>query len=659
MGHRAPGGEPGVDLIRSGPEVCGTLERSAAREWLVADGLGGSAMGTVSGLRTRRYHGLLVVATRPPIGRMLGLAALDAVLVLGDRRIRLATHEWVSGAVDPQGHVSLATFDLADGVPRWRWAIGDIVVERQLAMTRGTPAVGVTHRLVRAPGPVRLELTPLCTWRDVNGERYGDGPPSIEVDADGFTFEGAYRVVGPRFSVSGTWYRGVRYREEAARGLNDREDLWAAGAFVADLEPGGSCGVTAAVRGAEPVPPAEAIVDAARERARRILAAASPADAIDAALLLAADRHVVVGGDGPTVVAGYPWFGDWSRDTMTSYEGLFVETGRIEEGRALLRVAAGSLSEGMLANTSDVGGTGYNTIDGTLWFVHALGRHVDRTGDLDLAHELLPALDEILEHHVKGTRFGIGVDGRDGLLRGGEDGVALTWMDARVDGRPITHRVGKPVEVNALWIDAIAVVASLRERFGLDATNERALEASARDAFAQRFVRRDGAGLLDVVDGPEGDSTEVRPNQLLAVSLPNAPLRDPAPVRACAELLTPLGLRSLSPADPAYLGRHRGGPADRDRAYHHGTVWPWLIGPYVDACLATGIDVTGVLDGLEAHLSEWGVGSISETADGDPPHGATGCPFQAWSVAETLRARRRVGSERMTTAPSGTGGTPA
>ncbi len=628
---------------RFGPEVCGTLEESALREWLVADGLGGFAMGTVSGLRTRRYHGLLVVSTRAPIGRMLGLAALDAVLVMGDRRVRLATHEWASGAVDPHGHLHLATFDLDDGVPRWRWTIGDVTVEREVAMVHGTPTVGITHRVIRAPDQVHLELTPLCTWRDVNGERFANGAPSMDAVVDGFTFEGSYRIAGPGFVPSGVWYRGARYREEAARGLNDREDLWAAGTFSTTLHPGGSCGVTASGAAiASSPPPADAVVAAARERARRIIAAATTADAIDASLVLAADRHIVVGAAGPTVVAGYPWFGDWSRDTMTSYEGLFLETRRAEEGRQLLRAAAASLSEGMLANTADVGGTGYNTIDGTLWFMHAVGQHVRRTGDHELARDLLATLHDIVEHHVEGTRFGIGVDHRDGLLRGGEDGVALTWMDARVDGQPITQRMGKPVEVNALWISGLAVVAGLRERFGLDATNERALEASATASFAARFVRRGAGGLLDVVDGPNGDSAQVRPNQLLAVSLPHAPLRDPGPVLACGPLLTPIGLRSLSPSDPAYVGRHRGTPSERDRAYHQGTVWPWLIGPYVEASIVAGLPLAGVLDGLEAHLLEWGLGSISETADGDPPHGATGCPFQAWSVAETLRARRML-----------------
>jgi predicted glycogen debranching enzyme len=304
----------------------------------------------------------------------------------------------------------------------------------------------------------------------------------------------------------------------------------------------------------------------------------------------------------------------------------------------------------MLANTADAGGTEYNTVDGTLWFLHALDRHVVRTGDVDLAAALAPALQSIVKHHVAGTRFGIGVDG-DGLLRQGAPGWALTWMDARVDGVPVTPRHGKPVEVNALWVNGLSAVAGLLGRVGSDTSPVEGLLHSARAAFIRRFVRADGAGLFDVVDRPDagGDDETVRPNQLLAVSLPHAPL-DPvsaaarSAVTACRPLLTSLGLRSLAPGSAGYAARHRGGPAERDRAYHQGTVWPWLIGPWIDAAGRVGADTTGVLGGLEVHLGEWGLGSVSETADGDPPHAATGCPFQAWSVAEVLRARRQQNS---------------
>jgi predicted glycogen debranching enzyme len=628
--------------VRLGPQVCGTLEEASKREWLVADGLGGYAMGTVAGLRTRRYHGLLVVAVDGPARRMLGLAALDAVLVLADARIRLSTDEWGDGVVDPRGHELLASFDLVDGVPRWRWQVGGTVLERELAAEHGTPTIGVVHRLVADDRPVALELTALCTWRDVHGERFADGAPAIESDEGGFVFEQAYRVEGAGWQAGGEWYRGVRAREEAARGLNDREDLWAAGTFRVELEAGEAHEVTAAAMPApRRLPGATKIVASARERAQGLAVAAGVQKGVDTQLVLAADQFVIETGGRPTAVAGYPWFGEWSRDLMTSYEGLYLATKRHDEGREVLLGAAGTVSEGMLANTADTGSLEYNTVDGTLWFVHAVGRHVSVTGDDDLGKEVAPVLDEIIRHHVDGTRFGIGVDAGDGLLHQGADGWALTWMDARIDGVPVTPRAGKPVEVNALWLRALDVVAGL---CGAGASRDlcESLGKKARTSFA-RFVRPDGAGLLDVLDGPGGDDASVRPNQLLAVALPGGPLDEAtsrAVVEACSRsLLTPLGLRSLSPDDPQYRPYHRGGPADRDAAYHQGTVWPWLLGPYADAARRVGLPLDGLLDGIDAHLGEWGLGSVSETADGAEPHAATGCPFQAWSVAELLRIR--------------------
>ena len=511
--------------LTAGRQVCGSLEAASRREWLVADGLGGYAMGTVSGLRTRRYHGLLVVATEPPIGRHLALASLDPVAVIGDQRIRLATHEWADGTLSPAGYRLLSGFALRNGIPSWRWDLGEVVIERELAMVHGRPAIGIVHRAVRAPHPVRLELEALCTWRDVHGERFGNGPPSVEVTTDGFTFEQAYRVSGPGFEPDGSWYRGVRAREEAARGLNAVEDLWFAGRFVAELDQGDAVDVVAwAGDLAASPPPAGAIVDAAADRATAVIIAAGADDPAGAQLALAADQLVV---EGPTVVAGYPWFGDWSRDTMTSYEGLLLATGRADEGRRLLLRAADSLSEGMLANTADAGGTEYNTVDGTLWFLHALDRHVALTGDDDLAAALADDLLSVFDHHMAGTRFGIGVDPGDGLLTQGADGWALTWMDARVDGRPVTPRAGKAVEVNALWINGLAAIAGLLARVGRDSAAVAAAEARARASFSARFRSSGRAGLADVVDGPLGDDWSVRPNQLLAASLPHGPLVTP------------------------------------------------------------------------------------------------------------------------------------
>jgi predicted glycogen debranching enzyme len=640
-----------VTVISFGRQVTGDLDDAAGREWLVTDGLGGYAMGTVAGLRTRRYHGLLVVATEPPIGRMMGLVALDPVMLLGGEPVRLSTHEWADGTVAPAGYEHLASFELRDGVPSWRWAIGDVIIECEVAMEHGRSAVGVVHRLVRAPAPVTLVLEALCTWRDVHGERGAAGDPDVQRTDDGFVFENRYRVRGPGFDpADAAWWRGDRHREEAARGLSATEDLWFAGRFRAELSPGDVLAVEAWTlgpsSGGDGTAPerAAAIVAGARRRAADVVMRTKPADDHDRLLALAADQFVVTTPSGPTVVAGYPWFGDWSRDTMTSYEGLFLRTGRWSEGRTLLERAAAGLSEGMLANTADAGGLEYNTVDATPWFLHALARHVHVAGDVDLAVSLRPQIRSIVDDHLTGTRFGIRV-GDDGLITQGAPGWALTWMDARVDGDPVTPRTGKPVEVNALWIDGLRALAGiLRPVDGATSDQLVRLADRARSAFIDRFTRTGADGLYDVVDP---DDASVRPNQLLAASLPFGPLDDASTaagvVKACAPLVTSIGMRSLSPADARYTPTHRGGGAERDRAYHQGTVWPWLIGPYVDACKRAGVATDGVLDGLLAHLGEWGLGSVSETADAAAPHRTTGCPFQAWSVAELLRAKRVLG----------------
>ncbi|MCW3819181.1 amylo-alpha-1,6-glucosidase [Micromonospora sp. DR5-3] len=641
--------------IRVGPQVCGELSASSTREWLVTDGRGGYAMGTVSGLRTRRYHGLLVVAGETPATRKVGLVSLDpAVTLPSGQRVRFGTHEWSSGVLDPRGHELLERFDLVDGVPRWRWRIGDVVIEREIAMAYGRPCVAVVHRLISG-GPVRLDLAAACTWRDAHGERRADGPaPRLEPVAGGAVIEGAFRLTGPDWAPEGQWWLGVHHREEAARGLNPDEDLWHAGGFSGALDtPGDTVPVLAwADDLADHPPPATTLVEAARRRNRAVVAAAKPDDPVTATLALAADAFVIRTGTGPDVVAGYPWFGAWSRDTMTAYEGLFLTTNRADEGRDLLRAYAATLSQGMLANTADTGRVEYNTVDATLWFLHAVTRHVTVTGDTDLGDELLPALHAVVEAHLAGTRYGIRVDPADGLItQGGTPGTALTWMDARVYGVPVTPRTGKPVEVNALWVNGLAGLAELTELVRRDASALWGLHTRASAAFRARFPTPVG-WLHDVVDAPapayplgeapHHDDDLLRPNQLLAWSLPYAPLEpDPATLRRVAEaLLTPLGPRSLAPDSPSYLGRHRGGPAERDAAYHQGTVWPWLIGPFADAYRRAGLPTDDLFTGLEGHLTEFGLGSVSETADADPPHAATGCPFQAWSVAELLRVRR-------------------
>jgi predicted glycogen debranching enzyme len=655
-----------------GTQTCARLPDGAQREWLVSDNCGGYACGTLSGLRTRRYHGLLVVSLGPVARRRMALASLDPVLTLpGGGLVRLGTHEWASGAVDPSGHRLLQSVRIEDGLPVWRWRFGDIVLERELAMAAGTPTVAITHRLLAGP-PVELALEPVCTWRDAHGD--GPDPVDLRIEpvANGFLVQDAYRVAGPGYHHEPLWLRGAYARQEAHRGLAATEDLLRTGRFTARLRPGESIAVCAWAGDkaalAVPPPPAHEIIAAARHRARSLITAAGATDQPTAALVLAADTFVVRdrAHGRPDVVAGYPWFGAWTRDTMIAYEGLFLCTGRIAEGRELLQGYATTLSGGMLANTADAGSPAYNTADAALWFCHAVQRHVRATGDVDLAVELAGALHEVIEAYLSGTRYGIRVDAADGLLTQDSQGHALTWMDAVIGGVPVTRRAGKAVELNALWINALGGLAAmhqqldpaaatrgrLADRAGLDLARLVELRRTAIATFRARFPSPRG-WLCDVIDGPDGVDESLRPNQLLAVSLPYGPLRPDsasasgvvpdgeaglAMMHAVASnLLTPLGLRTLDPAAPGYLGVHRGDPARRDRAYHQGTVWPWLIGPYADAAAALGLPVVGLLDGLLAHLPEWGVGSVSETADGDAPHAATGCPSQAWSVAELLR----------------------
>ncbi|HEX6871917.1 MAG TPA: glycogen debranching enzyme N-terminal domain-containing protein, partial [Micromonosporaceae bacterium] len=400
-----------MTLFRYGPQVCGSLDAGARREWLLTDGRGGYAMGTASGLRTRRYHGLLVVASGVPARRHVALVSLDPIVVLeSGAQVRLATHEWASAVVAPQGHELLASFEVADGLPTWRWRIGDVVLERTVAMRHGEPGVAVVHTLV-AGGPVRLVVEPLCTWRDGHGERAAGDLP-VEHTGDGFVVAGAYRVRGPAFAPDGEWYRQVWHREEAARGLNASEDLFRPGQFAAHLRAGQRLEISAWAGDREALaadaPPAADVVTAARRRHQEL--AAPGGDMLTRALRLAADAFIMTTATGPDVVAGYPWFGAWSRDTMIAYPGLFLATGRVDQGRELLRGYARTLSAGMLANTADTGRVEHNTADATLWFLHAVDRHVHHTGDTDLAAELVDALDQVVRHHRAGTRYGIRVD---------------------------------------------------------------------------------------------------------------------------------------------------------------------------------------------------------------------------------------------------------
>jgi predicted glycogen debranching enzyme len=652
---------PLLPAIIFGPQACASLQDGDAgnREWLITDGLGGFACGTVVGLRTRRYHALLVVADPADAVRRVALASLDLTLTLpSGTTVPLYSHEWSSGAISPAGHRHLETFSLVDGLPRWRWRVGDVVVEREIAMRHGTPSLAVVHRVLAAPAAVGLSVGALCTWRDAHTQRHASGPGlAVEQVADGAVIENAYRLAGPGWQAAGDWCLGAHTREEAARGLAAAEDLWHAGSFTARVAPGATMEISAWAGdlGTRP-PPAGVVIAAARERAHRLVTAGKPLDEYAATLTLAADAFIVGTADGTDVVAGYPWFGSYLGDTMTAYEGLFLETGRADEGRELLLARTRSALRAARGQGEPATGTAWgphDSVDSPLWLVHAVDRHVARTGDCDLAADMIGPLARLLRAHLGGSGA-LSVDPADELLRLGPAPEPGSWMNGYTDDGPVTPRIGKPVEINALWVNALAAMGDLVEEAGRDGTALRERHRRAQESFTARFRAPEG-WLYDVIEGPPStyplgagafhDDPSLRPNQLLAWSLPHAPLAGAGPgglAAIGAALLTPLGLRTLAPAEYGYQGTHAGNRDDRDIAYHQGTVWPWLIGPYVDACVNTGLPTAGLLSGLEAHVNEWGVGSVSETADGDAPHRATGSPFSARSVAEILRVRGRA-----------------
>ncbi|MGM0811427.1 MAG: amylo-alpha-1,6-glucosidase [Pseudomonadota bacterium] len=659
-----------MPLRQLGRGTCGELEQALNHEWLVTNGIGGFAAGTVSETNTRRYHGLLIAALAPPVARTLMVSAVDVTVTYGSAEYRLATHEFADGTVAPQGYLHLESFQLDHGMPVWRYAIADAVLEKRLLMQPGHNTTQVGLRVLRATAPLHLELTPLCAYRDHHAHGRGGWQPRLREIPSGCeieAFAGAvpYRVscAGARFTPEPEWYWHFRHRAEGARGLDETEDLYRPGRFTLSLEAGAQATVVLSTE--VEVDDAQAFAHLRHDVERRGAALLGPLPAgcpgAVRQLALAADqflveRHRAGGAPGKSLIAGYPWFSDWGRDTMIALPGLTLATGRDEIAAEILRTFAAHLSEGMLPNRFPDGGETpeYNTVDATLWFFHAVAQYTRSSGDPSLAAELYPALSDIIGWHRRGTRYGIQMDPADGLLASGQDGVQLTWMDAKFGDWVVTPRTGKCVEVNALWYNALRVME------GLASTLEQQSEADfyrqgaeqAKLGF-QRFRNPARSALYDVIDGPEGDpgldgrryDGRLRPNQIFAVSLPHSPLEpaeQQAVVDACArELLTSHGLRSLAPGEPGYVAQYTGGPHERDGAYHQGTVWAWLIGPFVDAHYRVYGDAAlarSFLEPLILHLDSDCLGSISEIFDADPPFSARGCFAQAWSVAEVLRA---------------------
>ena len=651
-------------MIGWGREICGDLAAAERREWLCTNGVGGFASGTVAGLLSRRYHGLLVAALEPPLGRTLLVAKVDETVAYDDRERQLSTNRWAGGTIDPHGYREIERFALDGTTPVWTYAVDDALVEKRVWMEQGANTTYVRYRVRRAHTSLTLELKVLVDYRDYHGGTRGDGwRMDVAPLARGLrviAFDGArpLLLLADRGDVTKahTWYRNFDLAAERARGVDAVEDHLHAATFRARLEPGEALTL---VLSAEAAPSLDG--DAAwRRRAqhdaevldawRRAQPAAERAPVWISQLVLAADQFVAgrpraADADGVTVIAGYHWFGDWSRDTMIALPGLALSTGRPEVARRILRTFTRFLDRGMLPNrVPDAGEPAeYNAADATLWYVEAIRAYHAATRDDGLLKDLFPVLAEIVRLHEEGIRYGIKVDA-DGLLTAGAPGVQLTWMDAKVGDRVITPREGKAVEINALWYNALRAMAGFARRLGRSAERWEALADHARTGFARFWNERAGY-CYDVIDGPSGHDDAIRPNQIFAVSLPESPLsleRQRGVVDACSRhLLTSYGLRSLAPGHSQYQGRYGGDQRARDGAYHQGTVWGWLLGPFALAHFRVHRDAVtagSFLAPLADHLGDAGLGSISEIFDGDPPFTPVGCIAQAWSVAETLRA---------------------
>ncbi len=632
-------------------------------EWLEADGLGGYASGTVSGIRTRRYHALLLTATNPPTGRVVLVNGLEVWLVTDSGRIALSSQKYGPDVIHPDGHTRIVKFH-RDPWPMWRFAAEGIEVTQEIVARRGSPQVGLRWSLVKGGGPVRLYVRPLISGRDYHalhhensGLRFEavtnggviewrpyDGVPAIEVISNG------------EYQHAPNWYRNFLYTEEQRRGLDCTEDLASPGVFSFDLSSAEASLAFRAKLGSitdRETPRsssgyASALFDT--ERKRRV--------EIPSSLDRAAESYIVRRGTGKTIVAGYPWFTDWGRDTFIALRGLCIARGELDVARDILLEWSEAVSDGMLPNRFPDGGEEpeYNSVDASLWYIIAVHDYLEAARSKQLLipgserDSLQQACQAIVTGYAKGTRFGIRMDS-DGLLAAGVPGVQLTWMDAKVGDWVVSPRIGKPVEIQALWLNALRIVSAWSPQW-------RDAHQRGFDAFRRRFRRTDAATLCDVVDvghvSGQVDSS-VRPNQIFAVGGLPYPLLEGDEARAVVDaveerLLTPMGLRSLAPGEIGYCPRYDGGVRERDSAYHQGTVWPWLIGPFVEAWLRVrGMTAEAKVEAqrrfirpLMDHLETAGLGHVSEVIDGDAPHKPGGCPFQAWSLGELLRIQKLV-----------------
>jgi predicted glycogen debranching enzyme len=660
-------------------------ERPPRREWLVTNGLGGYSCGTVAGVITRRYHGLLIAALPAPYGRYVMLNHLLERVRLPDRQVVwLGDEDEVAGPNVADRDEHLVEFRVELGLPVWVYRVGAFTIEKRVMMPHTQNTVHITYSVTEGDGCLRLALRPSLHFRPHEAAVNEALPQTYTVSAS----SGRYEVsAGPALPVLRLTLHGERaamtfdekgapqvsYRMEEIRGYQWVGSLWSPGYFRAELSRDSAVTLIAS---AEPWTVIQALSPAAaasaeRERRERLLdiAGTAAADELGGELVLAADQFIIrpagraeeaararaAGDDVRTVIAGYHWFTDWGRDTMISLEGLTLTTRRFREAGYILRTFGQYVRDGLIPNMFPEGDREglYHTADATLWYFHAIERYAQVTQDDATLGALLPVLVDIVAHHLQGTRFNIHVDPTDGLLAQGAEGYQLTWMDAKVDNWVVTPRRGKAVEINALWYNALCLLESWTKRYGVRHDLDLAGHAQrARESFNRRFWYSEGGYLYDVVDGEQGDDSACRPNQVFAIALDHPVLertRWPAVMAVVSDkLLTPVGLRSLAPGHPDYKPRYYGDLRSRDAAYHQGTVWAWLIGPFVDAWLKVHPeDHAGArrfLEGFHHHQNEACVGQISEIFDADPPFLPRGCVAQAWSVAEVLRSWVKTGA---------------
>jgi predicted glycogen debranching enzyme len=659
-----------LPYVSFGREIAGELAVAETREWLVTNGLGGFASGTVSGHLTRRFHGLLVAALRPPLGRTLLVTKSDEIAAYNGKTYSLATNRWRSGAIDPAGYRLIEEFHLDGASPMWTYACADARLTKTIWMEQGANTSYVRYHLESASRRLKLQIKALVNYRDFYSLTQAGGwrmdIRQVEHGLRVLAFEGAtpFYLLSDTggFSPEHDWYRGYELANERYRGLDHVEDHLHAGTLAAELGPGESVTIVASTE-PQATLDSESAWQAHLEHERSLLARfedAHPQSVIPPwakQLSLAAGQFIVErplpnGSEASTVIAGYHWFGDWGRDTMVALPGLTLVTGRPEIARSTLLAWAGFADQGMLPNRFPEAGANpeYNSVDAALWYFLAVREYWVRTHDAEFLRSIFPTLEGIIRGYQQGTRYNIHVDPADGLLYAGEAGVQLTWMDAKAGGRVVTPRIGKPVEVNALWLNALAAMREFAAEVKSSVEDLRRAAEQALRGF-ERFWNAASEGCFDVLDGPAGNDASMRPNQIFAVALPVSPYdleRQRAIVQIVARhLLTSHGLRSLAPGDPQYHGLYAGDTLERDSAYHQGTVWGWLLGPFVLAHLRVWNDPAAAaryLEPLIHQLQTHGLGSASEIFDGDAPFTPRGSIAQAWTVAELLRAWEKITS---------------